>query len=51
MAMGKNFRVLEKNKPETPHSIILEHRSRPETLLFESQAVANLCKLKTMKNI
>lgn len=44
MAMGKNYRVLEKNKPETPHSIILEHRSRPETLLFESQAVANLCK-------
>lgn len=44
MAMGKNYRVLEKNKPEQPHSIILEHRSRPETLLFESQAVANLCK-------
>lgn len=44
MAMGKNYKVLEKNKPEQPHSIILEHRARPETLLFESQAVANLCK-------
>lgn len=43
MAMGKNYRVMEKNKPEQPQSIILEHRSRPETLLFESQAVANLC--------
>lgn len=44
MAMGKNFRVLEKNLKEQSHSIILEHRSKPETLLFESQAVANLCK-------
>ena len=44
MAMGKNYRVLEKNKPEQPHSIILEHRSRPETLLFESNTIANLCK-------
>lgn len=42
--MGKNYRVLEKNKPEQPHSIILEHRSRPETLLFESHTIANLCK-------
>jgi hypothetical protein len=46
MAMGKNYRVLEKNKPEQAHSVILEHRSKPETLLFESQAVANLCKSK-----
>lgn len=44
MSFGKSFRVLEKNKPEQPHSIILEHRSKPETLLFESMAVANLCK-------
>lgn len=42
--MGKNFRVLEKKQPEQAHSVILEHRSKPETLLFESQAVANLCK-------
>lgn len=44
MAMGKNYRVLEKNKPEQPHSVILEHRTRPETLLFESHTIANLCK-------
>lgn len=44
MSFGKSFRVLEKNKPEQTHSIILEHRLKPETLLFESQAVANLCK-------
>lgn len=44
MAMGKNYRVLEKNKPEQAHSVILEHRSRPETLLFESHTIANLCK-------
>lgn len=44
MAMGKNYRVLEKNKPEQAHSIILEHRARPETLLFESHTIANLCK-------
>lgn len=44
MAMGKNYRVLEKNKPEQPHSVILEHRARPETLLFESHTIANLCK-------
>lgn len=44
MAMGKNFKVLEKSKPPSPHSVILEHRNKQETLLFESQAVANLCK-------
>lgn len=42
--MGKNFKVLEKSKPPSPHSVILEHRNKQETLLFESQAVANLCK-------
>lgn len=49
MSFGKSFRVLEKNKAEQTHSIILEHRSKPETLLFESQAVANLCKSKKEK--
>ena len=48
MAMGKNYRVLEKKMPEQAHSVILEHRSKPETLLFESQAVANLCKQKNL---
>ncbi|XP_070494173.1 synaptojanin-1 [Chironomus tepperi] len=42
MSFGKSFRVLEKSKPEQPHSIILEHRSKTDTLLFESMAVANL---------
>lgn len=49
MAMGKNFKVLEKSKPPSPHSVILEHRNKQETLLFESQAVANLCKNSTQK--
>lgn len=50
MAMGKNFKVLEKSKPPSPHSVILEHRNKQETLLFESQAVANLCKNSSQKN-
>lgn len=41
--MSKGFRVLEKSKPPSPHSILLEHRNKTETLLFESQAVAILC--------
>lgn len=44
MAMGKGFRVLEKSKPPSPYSILLECRGKEETLLFESQAVAVLCK-------
>jgi len=44
MAMGKGFRVYEKLDSPKPHSIILEQRSRKETLLFESQAIAVLCK-------
>lgn len=51
MAMGKNFRVFEKNLKEQSHSIILEHRSKPETLLFESQAVANLCEWEIILSI
>ncbi|XP_076751874.1 synaptojanin isoform X1 [Xylocopa sonorina] len=42
MAMGKGFRVYEKLKPPSPHSLILEQRNRKETVLFESQAVAVL---------
>lgn len=45
MAMSKGFRIYEKSKPPSPYSILMEHRSRPsETLLFESQAIAILCK-------
>lgn len=44
MAMTKSLRVLEKSKPPSPHSILLEHKAKEETLLFESHAVAVLCK-------
>jgi hypothetical protein len=46
--LSKNFKVLEKPKAQANtnlnHSVILEHRNKNETLLFESQAVAFLCK-------
>nr|XP_023020444.1 synaptojanin-1 [Leptinotarsa decemlineata] len=42
MALHKGFRVLEKSKPPSPHSILLEHKGKENTLLFESQAVAVL---------
>jgi len=41
--MGKGFRVCEKINPPNPYSVLLEQRSKEETLLFESQAVAVLC--------
>ncbi|XP_065074368.1 synaptojanin-1 [Ochlerotatus camptorhynchus] len=47
MAMSKGFRVLEKSKPPSPHSVLLEHRNKSETLLFESQAVAVLSDQET----
>lgn len=43
MAMGKFFRIYEKQKSET-YSVILEHRNHDESLLFESEAVAVLSK-------
>lgn len=46
MAMGKGFRIYEKLKPPSPHSLLLEQRNRKDTVLFESQAVAVLCKYK-----
>ncbi|KAG5891990.1 hypothetical protein JTB14_007738 [Gonioctena quinquepunctata] len=42
MALYKAFRVFEKAKPPSPHSILLEHKGKENTLLFESQAVAVL---------
>lgn len=43
MALSKGFRIFEKKQPN--HSIIMEHRNRSqEALLFESQAIAVLCK-------
>lgn len=43
MAMGKSYRVLEKVIPPNPYSVLLEHRNKEESLLFESSAVAVLC--------
>ncbi len=43
LTFGKSFRVYHKLEP--PYSVILETRKRQETLLFESDAVAVLCKL------
>ncbi|KAF5300952.1 hypothetical protein FQA39_LY10922, partial [Lamprigera yunnana] len=47
MAMYKGFRVLEKSKPSSPHSILLEHRGKEESLLFEAEAVAVLSSQET----
>ncbi|KAJ1520146.1 hypothetical protein ONE63_004363 [Megalurothrips usitatus] len=47
MAMGKGFRVLEKSNPPNPYSVLLEQRSKEDTLLFESQAVAVLSPQET----
>ncbi|KAL3280582.1 hypothetical protein HHI36_003815 [Cryptolaemus montrouzieri] len=47
MAMYKGFRVFEKSKPPSPHSILLERKGKDETLLFESQAVAVLSAQET----
>ncbi|KAK7576500.1 hypothetical protein V9T40_012786 [Parthenolecanium corni] len=41
-SFGKVFRVLEKNVPPQPYSIILEHRHQENALLFESNAIAVL---------
>lgn len=43
MAMYKGFRVFEKSKPPSPHSVLLEYKGKENTLLFESHAVAVLC--------
>ena len=42
MAMSKSFRIYHKLEP--PYSVILENKNNEETLMFESQAVAVLCK-------
>ncbi|CAG0919847.1 unnamed protein product, partial [Notodromas monacha] len=47
MAMRKAFRVSFKNSTSGPYSVLLEHRSREETLLFESGAVAVLSSQET----
>ncbi|CAG0907936.1 unnamed protein product, partial [Darwinula stevensoni] len=45
--MGKNLRVLAKALPESPYSVILEDRTKKDTLLFDSGAVAVLTELQT----
>ncbi|CAD7089489.1 unnamed protein product [Hermetia illucens] len=47
MAMSKGIRVLEKSQPPSPHSVLLEHRNKSESILFESQAVASLSSQET----
>ncbi|XP_011567451.3 synaptojanin-1 [Plutella xylostella] len=51
MAMSKGFKVLEKSSPPSPYSIILQHRNKDASLLFESNAVVALSpqELDTMK--
>ena len=43
MAFSKGYRVYHKLDPP-PYSVIVETRSREECLMFESGAVAVLCK-------
>ncbi|GAB6030737.1 hypothetical protein CHUAL_007588 [Chamberlinius hualienensis] len=42
MAMGRSFRLYHKVVQGSPYSVLLEQRSKDETLLFESGAVALL---------
>lgn len=44
MALGKPFRVASLTAPNK-FSIILRHRNKDDALLFESNAVAQLCKI------
>lgn len=47
MAMFQGFRVFEKIQAASPHSILLEHKNKNDTLLFESQAIAVLSPQET----
>ena len=40
MALSRNFRIY--HKVEAPYSVLLEGRSKEETLLFENNVVAVL---------
>lgn len=48
MAMGKGYRIFHKVPPdrETPYSVIMESKSKDESLMFESDAVVVLCKFR-----
>ncbi|XP_037946107.1 synaptojanin-1-like [Teleopsis dalmanni] len=47
MAMSKVIRVLEKSIAPSPHSVLLEHRNKNDSILFESHAVALLTSQET----
>uniref|UniRef100_A0A0K8VGA8 phosphoinositide 5-phosphatase n=2 Tax=Bactrocera latifrons TaxID=174628 RepID=A0A0K8VGA8_BACLA len=47
MAMSKVMRVLEKSIPPSPYSVLLEHRNKSDSILFESHAVALLSTQET----
>ncbi|XP_068145428.1 synaptojanin-1 [Drosophila tropicalis] len=47
MAMSKVIRVLEKSIAPSPHSVLLEHRNKSDSILFESHAVALLTQQET----
>lgn len=47
MPLGKSFRIYHKVRPPNPYSVLLEQRSKNETLLFESRAIAVLCEFPT----
>lgn len=45
--MSKGFKVLEKSSPPNPYSVLLQHRNKDTSLLFESQAVVSLSSQET----
>ncbi|XP_036332879.1 synaptojanin-1 [Rhagoletis pomonella] len=47
MAMSKVIRVLEKSIPPSPYSVLLEHRNKSDSILFESHAAALLTNHET----
>lgn len=42
MAMGKSFRVLEREISGAPYSLLIEQRNRDSSLLLESDAIISL---------
>ena len=49
MALSKNYRIFHKLEP--PYSVLLEDRGKEESLMFESNAVAALCKHMMTRSI
>lgn len=42
MAMGKSFRIFERDNGSTPYSVLVEQRSKDTSLMFENNVVAVL---------